>query len=188
MREAVGSQDQVHAAFGGFNRIDFGPTGFSVTPVILPAERVAELLSHLMLVFTGFQRYASEIEARKIATLDRHTAGLERTRAMVDEAGAILRDGDLRDLGALLAESWAIKASLADGVVTSHLIDIYDAAQTAGALGGKLLGAGGGGFMLLFVPPEHRAAVRTALGDLIEVGFGVDRDGSRVVLYEPNGL
>jgi D-glycero-alpha-D-manno-heptose-7-phosphate kinase len=189
MGEAVGSQDQYHAAYGGFNRIEFGPgDAVSVEPVILPQPRMDLLLSHLMLVFTGFQRYAIEIEARKIATIAQHVRALQRTHAMVAEAMDILEEGDLLDLGEMLHESWEIKASLTHGVVDDPLSQIYATARDTGALGGKLLGAGGGGFMLLFVPPKRQPAVRTALANLIEVGFSIDRDGSRVVLYEPNGL
>jgi D-glycero-alpha-D-manno-heptose-7-phosphate kinase len=189
LKEAVGSQDQIHASYGGFNHVIFWPSGdIEVTPFILPRARVEELLSNLMLVFTGLQRYAVEIEARKITSIAQHTRALERTMAMVDEAISIIVDGDLRDLGKLLDEAWMIKSSLAVGVSTSEVEEIYATALRAGALGGKLLGAGGGGFMLLFVPPDRQPAVRAALPGLIEVGFGIDRDGSRVVLYEPNGL
>ncbi len=184
--EAVGSQDQVHAAYGGFNRIDFDAAGFRVSPVVLPASDLENLLAHLLLVFTGFPRAASKIEADKIERLPSSAGTLAAIRAQVDEAEPLL--GDPAALGALLDAAWRAKRALSPLVATPALDALYAAATAAGAYGGKLLGAGGGGFMLFLVSPDRRAAVKAALGPLIEVPVEIDRAGSTIVLYEPNGL
>jgi len=191
IREHVGSQDQVWAAYGGINEIVFHQDDtFAVTPVIMTAERRARLVGSLMLCFTGISRFASEVAERKIANLPRRERDVAAMAAMTAEAAAILADplGDLEDIGRLLHESWQIKRQLADGVTSDTIDAIYDAARDAGAQGGKLLGAGGGGFLLLFVEPERRAAVAERLNGLIHVGFDIEHIGSRVVVYEPNGL
>lgn len=189
--EAVGSQDQIWAAFGGTNLIDFHPDGtYSVTPVIMPSERRLELQSHLMLFFTGLSRVAAEIAKAQIANLSKRESHLFGMRRMVDHAVDLLQNdrSDLDDIGRLLHESWMLKRELADGVTSPHIDGIYEKARAAGALGGKLLGAGGGGFMLFFAPPERRQAIREALSNLIEVSFEIGSAGSRIVVYEPGGL
>jgi D-glycero-alpha-D-manno-heptose-7-phosphate kinase len=189
--ENVGSQDQIWAAYGGFNRLRFRCDGsYEVTPVILRPDRREELQSHFMLLYTGVSRYASEIAAEQIANFDRHTRHIHRMMSLVNEAVAVLGgpNRDLRELGELLHENWMLKRELADNISTIAVDDIYKTAREAGALGGKLLGAGGGGFVLLFVEPEKRRAVREALSRLIEVDFKMEGSGSRVVVYEPNGF
>ncbi len=189
--EHVGAQDQVWAAFGGLNRIAFLPDGdFDVQPAIMPAERRRELLDHLLLYFTGFSRFASEIAKKQIDNIDRRERHLTTMVSFVDDAMAILQSDSrpVREIGTLLDESWRLKRELADAVTTPEVDDIYRAARDAGALGGKLLGAGGGGFMLLFVEPHRRAAVEERLGNLIRVNFGIDTIGSKIVVYEPDGL
>lgn len=191
IREAVGSQDQVAAAYGGLNRIDFrGDDGFEVRPVVLSSDRRLALQSHLMLFFTGLSRLAHEAAKAQIENFAQRRAELERMRAMVDEAIAILHDAQapLADFGRLLDEGWRCKRSLADRVSTPEIDRLYATALAAGATGGKLLGAGGGGFLLLFVPPPAQADVRAALQGLVHVPFAFDTDGSRVVLYQPDGL
>jgi len=191
IRENVGSQDQIWAAYGGFNRIRFRcDGGYEVTPVILRPDRREDLQSHFMLLFTGVSRYASEIAAEQIANFDRHTRHIHRMMSLVNEAVAILGapGRDIREIGELLHESWMLKRELADNISTPEVEDIYKTARAAGAIGGKLLGAGGGGFVLFFVEPEKRRAVREALGQLIEVDFKMEGSGSRVVVYEPNGF
>jgi D-glycero-alpha-D-manno-heptose-7-phosphate kinase len=191
LRENVGSQDQVWAAYGGFNRIDFRHDGgFDVQPVICPPERWRELRDHLLLYFTGLSRFASEVAKAKIDNLDKRERHLRTMVGMVDEAlGILQRDGqELRDIGVLLHESWCLKRELADTVTTPEVDAIYEAARDAGAIGGKLLGAGGGGFMLLFVEPDCREAVKSRLGRLIRVGFDLDTAGSMIAVYEPDGL
>ena len=189
--ENVGSQDQVSAAFGGFNRIDFHRNDtFDVSPIILPQNRREELHSHLMLCFTGFSRIASDIAKSKIDNLKNRAVEINRIREMVDEAIGILNNSNtpIEEFGKLLDLSWKYKRSLSRKVSTPQIDDIYDEAQRAGAVGGKILGAGGGGFMLLFAKPEKQAAIRERLKHLVHVPFNFENSGSRVVLYQPNGL
>jgi D-glycero-alpha-D-manno-heptose-7-phosphate kinase len=189
--ENVGSQDQISAAFGGFNRIDFHQNNsFEVSPVILPVQRRAELRDHLMLCFTGFSRIADAIAKSKIENFKQREVELKRMHAMVDEAISILGNSGvpIGEFGKLLDLSWQYKRSLSDKVSTPEIDEIYSAAMQAGAIGGKILGAGGGGFMLLFAKPERHAAIRARLKSLIHVGFDFDVSGSQVVLYQPNGL
>ncbi|MEI8033188.1 MAG: hypothetical protein WCH05_07585 [Chlorobiaceae bacterium] len=189
--ENVGSQDQVSAAYGGFNRIDFHrDDSFDITPVIIPSLRRDELHSHLMLCFTGFSRIADAIAKSKIDNLKNRETELHCMREMVDEAIAILADSHLgiEEFGRLLDRSWKYKRSLSDQVSTPEIDQIYEAAMRSGAIGGKILGAGGGGFMLLFAKPEKHAAIRQRLKGLVHVAFNFEDAGSRVVLYQPNGL
>ena len=191
MKEHVGSQDQVSAAYGGFNIIEFmRDDHFTVSPMILPKGRTEELQSHLMLFFTGLSRFASEVAKSKIDNFSRKERELTRMGEMVTEAIMILQSAQtpILEFGRLLAEAWEYKRSLSDKVSTPAIDDIYGAGCKAGAGGGKLLGAGGGGFLLLFAPPEHQPAVRAALKHLVHVPFRFENDGSRVVLYQPHGL
>jgi D-glycero-alpha-D-manno-heptose-7-phosphate kinase len=191
IRENVGSQDQIAAAFGGFNKVEFRQDGkFKVMPVILPREREAELQRHLMLCFTGFSRYASDIAKSTIDSISTRRLELERMGQMVDEAMRILTKPQtpIEDFGRLLHDGWRMKRSLAPQVSTAAIDEIYETARSAGAIGGKIMGAGGGGFMLLFVPPALQQAVRSRLAKLIHVPFQFESDGSRIVLYQPNGL
>lgn len=187
LKESVGSQDQVLAAFGGFNRIDFtAGDAFQVTPVVMRPERLAALQLSLMLFFTGFSRNASDV-ARAQVDLTAHRGGeLKRIYELVDEALAVLDStADLDEIGRLLDEGWALKRSLTPIISNPRIDAIHEAARSAGALGGKLLGAGAGGFMLLFVRPEQQAAVRARLAPLLEVPFAFERAGSELVFYEP---
>lgn len=189
--ENVGSQDQIWAAFGGLNRIDFRQDGtFAVTPLIVHRTRERELLGHLMLFFTGLSRHASEIARTQIENMGRRAAQLRAMRAMVDEAQSILANpgADIRLIGHMLHDAWSLKRELASNVSTGTIDEIYQAGCEAGAIGGKVLGAGGGGFVLFFVEPEKQAAVRERLNALIEVTFDIDTTGSSVVLYNPNGF
>ena len=190
LREAVGVQDQISAAFGGFNHITFRQDGvYQVSPMILAPDRLTALQDHLMLFFTGISRTAAEIAQSQIDNLGNRGAELQTMAQMVDRAIDILLSptSDLVDFGRLLGESWSLKRTLSDRVSNSTIDACYDAALAAGAVGGKLLGAGGGGFMLLFVRPEHQTRVREALKTLIRVPFKFDMSGSRVVLYQPDG-
>ena len=183
--EVVGCQDQVAVACGGFNRIDFqGDEIFRVTPVQLAAGRREELQNHLLLFFTGFSRFASEIESSKLVNFSQKAFALQRMMDMVTQAEDLLLDGsrDLHQFGWMLQEAWEYKKSLSSNVSTSAIDAIYNRAISAGALGGKILGAGGGGFILFFVPPSRQSAVRNALQELIEVPFGFEQEGSRVVM------
>jgi D-glycero-alpha-D-manno-heptose-7-phosphate kinase len=187
----VGCQDQLWAAYGGFNRIDFLPDDtFTVTPVVLPPSRRVELRNSIMLFFTGFPRYASDIAREQLGNMGRRTRQLRAIRDLVEAATGILTDPNrpLRELGALLHESWRLKRELSNNVSNARIDDIYQAGLDGGAIGGKLLGAGGGGFMVFLVDPENRERVRQRLKKLIHVSVGFDNDGSRIVLYQPEGL
>lgn len=190
IRESVGSQDQISAAFGGFNRIEFLRDGsFQVTPIILRKDRLHELQDSLMLYFTGLSRNAPEIAQSKIENFKNREAELLRMKAMVDEAITLLQgNGPIADFGRLLHESWQYKRTLSTKVTTPEVDAIFDIAMANGAIGGKLLGAGGGGFVLLVVPPEQQAQVREKLQHLVNVPFRFENSGSRIVLYQPNGL
>jgi len=188
IREHVGSQDQISAAFGGFNRIEFHRNDtFDVEPVILSVERFGELQSHLMLFFTGFSRIASKIAKSKIDNFKNCETELQCMKAMVDEAIGILQDPgvSINEFGKLLDQSWKYKRGLSDRVTNPEIDHIYDEAKHAGAIGGKILGAGGGGFMLLFVKPELQLQVRERLHPLIHVPFQFDNSGSQVIVYHP---
>ena len=190
IRENVGSQDQITAAYGGFNRIDFRRDGaIEVQPIILPAARLATFKSHLMLVFTGFARLASEVAKTKIDNLGKRAEEIKRIARMVDEGVDILASSrPIAEFGALLHEAWSNKRKLSDSVSTEAIDRIYADALEAGAVGGKLVDAGGGGFMLLFVPPAKQEAVRKRLGKFVHVPFDFEMSGSRIVVYQPNGL
>ncbi len=186
LRENVGVQDQIAAAFGGLNRIDIRPDGsFEVAPLIIPGNRVAELQKHLLLVYTGLSRTASEIAAEQVSTMKQREAELKAMHAMVDEGQGILAaKGSLVEFGRLLHESWKLKRTLSSKIAPTLINQVYDVARKAGAVGGKLLGAGGGGFMLLFVEPEGRSAVIRALDKFLVVPFQFERSGTQIVMYE----
>jgi D-glycero-alpha-D-manno-heptose-7-phosphate kinase len=190
IQESVGSQDQISASFGGFNRIEFLQNGsFQVTPIILQKGRLHELQGNLMLYFTGLSRFAPEIAQSKIDNFKNRIKELHRMKDMVDESIGILQGGSsIDDFGRLLHDSWQYKRALSSKVTTPEVDDIYDIAMANGAIGGKLLGAGGGGFMLLFVPQERQAHMREKLKHLVNVPFRFENSGSRIVLYQPNGL
>jgi D-glycero-alpha-D-manno-heptose-7-phosphate kinase len=191
IRENVGSQDQISVAYGGFNRIGFNLDGtFDVVPVIIQRQKLDALEQHLMLFFTGLSRNASDIAKAQIDNLESCEADLNRMREMVDEAIGILNTdgGSIDDFGKLLHESWLRKRTLSDKISTPFIDEIYAAAREEGAIGGKILGAGGGGFLLLFVPPELQPKVKARLGKLIHVPFRFENSGSKIVLYQPDGL
>jgi D-glycero-alpha-D-manno-heptose-7-phosphate kinase len=186
INEAVGSQDQVAVAFGGFNRIDFSANhNIEVTPVTIGENKLSLFQDRLMLFFTGFARFASEIEQDKLKNLDRRSKELKTMHSMVDTAIDILNgDADnLDDFGKLLHETWVMKKSLSTKVSNGHIDDIYETALKAGAIGGKILGAGGGGFILFYVKPEYRESVKRALQNLLYVPFRFDTLGSQVIYY-----
>jgi D-glycero-alpha-D-manno-heptose-7-phosphate kinase len=191
LKENVGSQDQVLAAYGGLNFIEFRPDdSFDVRPVIIPQARKEALAEHLMLCFTGFSRFASEVAKSQLDNLRIKQQQLMRMRQMVDDGLGILVDSSvpIETFGELLHEAWQNKRSLSPMVTTPEIDQIYDTARDAGAIGGKLLGAGGGGFMLLFAKPENHPEIRERLKNLIHVPFKFEDGGSRVVLYQPNGM
>jgi D-glycero-alpha-D-manno-heptose-7-phosphate kinase len=188
MKEAVGTQDQISAAYGGFNRIHFAQDGtIDVKRIVTSPRRLAELEDHLALYFTGFSRTASEIAQEQLRQTPHKQRELLAMLGMVDEAEQIIVDSrrSLDEFGRLLHEGWQIKKSLTEKITTSSIDEIYQAGRDAGALGGKLLGAGGGGFMLFFVRPERREALRERLKKLLCVPFRFSSKGSQVVVYEP---
>lgn len=186
--EAVGAQDQVSAAYGGFNRIYFHKDGaIDVRRILISQDRLAELEQHLALYFTGFSRTASEIAQEQLRVTPQKKQELNTLLQFVDEAEAIVTNPNrsLREFGQLLHEGWQIKRTLTQKISNADIDQIYKAGLEAGALGGKLLGAGGGGFMLFFVPPERREALRQRLKKLLCVPFSFSSKGSDVVVYEP---
>lgn len=187
LKENVGCQDQVSAALGGFNKIVFGTDGdFDVHPVILQSDRLEQLQSSLMLFFTGISRTASEVAGEQIRATPGKAVELRTMHQLVYEAISLLcSDADLSEFGRLLHESWKLKSSLTERISTSRIDDMYETALRAGAVGGKLLGAGGGGFMVLFVRPDDRPRVREALKDLLYVPFAFESTGSQVIFYDP---
>jgi len=185
--ENVGCQDQVTTAHGGFNRIDFHRNGaIDINPVLMPRERLERLQDSLLLVFTGVSRFASDVAAKQIENLKSRANELSAMRQMVDEAISILSSpvDPIEPFGRLLHENWLLKRKLAQGVTTSRVDEVYEAALAAGAYGGKLLGAGGGGFMLFVVPEDRKDAVRTRLSNLVDVRFRFETGGSKVLYAE----
>jgi len=189
LQEAVGAQDQVSAAYGGFNRINFRTDGsIEVKRVLTAQDRLAELEQHLALYFTGFSRTASEIAQEQVRMTPQREQELNTMLQLVDEAETIVTSPgrSLDEFGCLLHEGWQIKRSLTQKITNAGIDEIYEAGLSAGALGGKLLGAGGGGFMLFFVPPERRQELRERLRKLLCVPFSFSNQGSHVVVYEPD--
>jgi D-glycero-alpha-D-manno-heptose-7-phosphate kinase len=187
LREAVGSQDQVLAAYGGLNHISFLPSGeFSVQPMTLTRERTQELNAHLMLFYTGIRRTASDIAqsyAQDLKSKERH---MRLLGLLVSEAISIATgEQDICEFGRLLHEGWQAKRSLSPKISNSHVEDLYEQALSAGAIGGKLIGAGGGGFMLLFIKPENQPRVVEKLNKLIHVPFRFENAGSQTIFFDP---
>jgi D-glycero-alpha-D-manno-heptose-7-phosphate kinase len=188
LQETVGAQDQVSAAYGGFNRINFLPDGdIEVNRILASQNRLADLEQHLALYFTGFSRTASEIATEQVKMTPHKKKELGTMLELVDEAEKIVVDASrsLDDFGRLLHEGWQLKRCLTSKITTAEIDEIYAAGRSAGALGGKLLGAGGGGFMLFFVPPERREELRLRLRKLLCVPIAFSQKGSQVVVYEP---
>ena len=191
IKENVGSQDQISAAFGGFNKIDFNTDdSFNITPVIISKDLTEKLQDHMLLFFTGLSRFSSEIAKDKIANIKNHFRELTQIKEMVNEGLSILhRPSDsIVDLGKLLHESWKLKRSLSKKVSTPKIDEIYETGIKAGAIGGKILGAGGGGFILFFAAPENHNKIIDRLKKLVHVTFKFDNTGSKIVVYEPNGF
>jgi D-glycero-alpha-D-manno-heptose-7-phosphate kinase len=187
LQETVGSQDQVMAAYGGLNHVRFHTSGeITVEPVIVTSERRDELNSHLMLFYTGIKRTASEVADSYVNRIDERRRQMRIMNDLVHEGLDILcRGKDLRLFGELLHEAWQVKRSFSDAVANARIDAIYSDARSAGALGGKLLGAGGGGFALFFAPPDCHDAVRAKLNTLIHVPIRIECAGSQVIFHEP---
>ncbi len=185
IKENVGCQDQVMAAFGGFNLVTFNTNGsFTVQPVTLRQERMNDLRSHMMLFYTGMKRVASEVAAEQIKNTPNRRAELMAMHQMVGEGLKILTGtGPIADFGKLLDESWQLKRKLSSKISNGEIDDIYAAGMNAGAVGGKLLGAGGGGFVLLMVPPERQPNVLEKLSKYIHVKFAFENLGSNIIFF-----
>ncbi|WP_373003081.1 kinase [Hyphomonas sp.] len=187
--ETVGYQDQIAAAHGGLNRIDFNSDGdYDITPIHLPGVRKAELEDSMMLFFTGFTRFADQIEKRKVAKFADRTKEMRAIYDMVGEGERILTDPNcnIGEFGELLHQTWMNKRALDSSVSNPEIDERYEAALQAGALGGKLLGAGGGGFLLMFVPPDKRGPVLESMKGMTHVPLRMERSGTSVVLYDPD--
>ena len=189
IEENVGSQDQVAAAYGGFNRIDFGPgSALSVERLLLDLDYLEHLESRLLLFFTGFQRTASQIAEHQIRNTPAKRRELRAMMELVEEALSVFKKGPrhLDEIGRLLNEQWKIKKQMSHLISNAALNDIYDSARSAGATGGKLLGAGGGGFFLFFAPPERHAQIRLRLSELVYVPVKFEGLGSQIIYYTPS--
>jgi D-glycero-alpha-D-manno-heptose-7-phosphate kinase len=189
--ENVGSQDQTAAAFGGLNRIEFGGASeIMVKPYILAPEQFSDLQQHVMLFFTGFSRTASEIAKEQIANIEQKKVNLHSMIDIVNEAEKALfdRDHGMTRFGQLLHEQWLVKRGMSSQITNDDIDNIYNAGMKAGALGGKLLGAGGGGFMMFFAKPEHQAAIKAALGTLLYVPIRFDHLGSQIIYFAKDEL
>ena len=186
--EAVGSQDQIWAAYGGLNKIEFQKDGkFSVCPIIMGQQNYSSLESSLMLFFTGFSRVAPLIAQKKIDNFKNKEEELNMLSTLASSAASSLQDKnyDIKKIGELIHEAWILKRELAEGVTTKEIDEIYKEGLLAGALGGKILGAGGGGFILFVVPPENQANLQKRLSKLVHVKFNFDSVGSNIVVFEP---
>lgn len=185
--ENVGSQDQVAAAIGGLNRIEFGP-GDKIAPTRIHVDhhRVIDLQDHLMLCFTGISRNATAIAEEQIRNTPRRRHELQDMAALVDEAISVLSgQGPITELGPLLQRSWMLKKRLSSMITTPAIDDLYERAMREGAHGGKLLGAGGGGFLLLLVEPDRQPRLREILSDLVHIDFRFEDQGSHIILDQP---
>lgn len=188
-REAGGWQDQIAASYGGFNRINFSAGGYEVTPVIISPERKKKLEGNLLMFFTGFVRNSSEVQSKNGETSAGKTEKLLRILEIVDRAEKVLvsQGKNLDEFGMLLNESWRLKKKTGSFVSTDAIDGFYEKGIKAGALGGKLLGAGSGGFLIFYVPEEKQEQVRLALKELLYIPFHFEDSGTQVIHYTPEG-
>lgn len=187
-QEAGGWQDQIAASYGGFNRINFGPDGYEVLPIIISSERKKRLNDNLMMFFTGFTRFSSDVQkANASSKKEDKKAQLKKMYELVDEAEQILvdKDSDLDDFGRLLDITWKLKRQTGAAVSTDSIDSLYSRGMEAGAIGGKLLGAGGGGFLVFYVQPEKQEIVKKAMNGLMYIPFQFEEGGTRVIHYSP---
>lgn len=186
-RETGGWQDQIAVSFGGLNRINFNAEGYDVLPVIISPERKKKLNKNLMMFFTGFTRFSSEIQKANNLNRADKIKQLKEMLALVDDAERILTDkcSDLNDFGRLLDHTWKLKRQTGSAVSTDSIDELYKKGIAAGALGGKLLGAGGGGFLVFYVPEENQTDVHKALSELMYIPFEFEDGGTRVIHYTP---
>lgn len=184
--EAGGVQDQIAASFGGFNRINFTAEGYTVNPIIISLDRKQELNKNLMLFFTGFSRFSSDIQVSTMNAMEDKTQQLLEMLDLVDEAEKVLTTKcDLNDFGRLLDHTWKLKRGITSRISTDSIDGLYNTAIKAGAIGGKLLGAGGGGFLLFYVEQDKQQCVKKALEKLLYVPFEFENSGTQVIHYTP---
>lgn len=186
IKENVGSQDQTFAAYGGLNLIEFLKNGeIVVNPVIMRPEKLAEFEKHFLLFFSGISRIASDVAGEQISKIPQNLTQLGSMKDLVDQAFSILADpeSDLDAFGEMLNDTWKLKKSLSAKVTTTEIDEMYDAARQAGAIGGKLLGAGGGGFILFYAHPEDHDRIRNRLSQFLNIPFSFDFDGSSIIVY-----
>lgn len=185
-KENGGIQDQIAAAFGGLNRIDFNREGYTVNPIIIDEKRKELLNENLMLFFTGFSRFSSDIQKNARKEMNSNIAMLKEMYQLVDEAEQVLiGKGELKEFGKLMEYSWKMKSRLASNISTDAIDHIYDKAKRAGAIGGKLLGAGGGGFLLFYVEPDMQNEIRKKLDSMLYVPFRLENMGTRIIHFTP---
>lgn len=185
--EVGGWQDQVAAAFGGLNRIDFADNQFKVTPIIIHPERKKLLNDSLLLFFTGISRFSSDIQKDTVSNQKNKIAQLKEMLSLVNDAQSVLEDkhSDMNDFGRLLDQSWKLKRGTGSKISNSNIDSLYDRGLKAGAIGGKLLGAGGGGFLLFYVEPDKKGDVVREFSDLMRVPFLFENEGTTTVYYNP---
>ena len=186
-QEAGGWQDQIAAAYGGLNRINFNADGYEVCPVIISPERKKRLNNNLLMFFTGFTRFSSDVQKQNAIGKADKVMQLKEMLSLVDDAERLLadRDSDLDEFGRLLDHTWKLKRQTGSAVSTSNIDNLYEKGMKAGALGGKLLGAGGGGFLVFYVQPEKQESVKLAMEDLMYIPFEFEDSGTRVIHYTP---
>ncbi len=186
-QEAGGWQDQIAATYGGLNRINFNADGYEVCPVIISPERKKRLNNNLLMFFTGFTRFSSDVQKQNAIGKADKVMQLKEMLSLVDDAERLLadRDSDLDEFGRLLDHTWKLKRQTGSAVSTSNIDNLYEKGMKAGALGGKLLGAGGGGFLVFYVQPEKQESVKLAMEDLMYIPFEFEDSGTRVIHYTP---
>lgn len=186
-QETGGWQDQIAASFGGFNRINFNADGYEVLPIIISPRRKKQLNKNLLMFFTGFTRFSSDVQkANAVNKIDK-TAQLKEMLSLADDAEKVLTDerSNLDEFGRLLDHTWKLKRQTGTAVSTNSIDELYAKGIAAGALGGKLLGAGGGGFLVFYAQPERQDSVRRAMRDLMHIPFEFEEGGTRVIYYSP---
>lgn len=185
--EAGGWQDQIAASFGGFNRINFNADGYEVLPIIINPERKKRLNNNLMMFFTGFTRFSSDLQKANNISAKEKESQLKEMLTLVDEAENILvdKEKDLDEFGRLLDHTWKLKKQTGSSISTGSIDEYYQKGIEAGAIGGKLLGAGGGGFLVFYVQPEYQESVKAAMHDLLYIPFQFEDSGTRVIHYSP---
>jgi len=184
-KESGGIQDQIAASYGGLNRIEFYDGGFNVSPVIISSDRKKMLSGNLMLFFTGFARFSGKIAAAQEKNIKDKLTELNEMKQLVDEAQKVLvSECDINEFGKLLDYTWKLKRGITSIISNDSIDEMYNRAMKAGALGGKLLGAGGGGFILLYVEKDKQENVKNALADLLYIPFEFENDGTKVIYYQ----